>query len=240
MRIPFVFILASLALINIYSSCNKHKDLVIDYKHGYFPLKVGSVTVYEVDSIIYNPLFQGGRDTAHWEIREFTESVFTDNAGRDAYRIERHKRRDDSSPWISPEVWYAVADQFKAERVENNIRFIKLVFPPKEGLTWDGNSYIITNDTLKFYEDWNYVINSMDKPETINTLDFDSVITVVEIDDQNLLERRYAESKYAKGAGLVYKEQYNLQFIGTNIPNLPWEEKATNGFILKQKIKFFQ
>lgn len=240
MRKSMIPFLCFLAAIQIYSSCNKQKDIDIAFKYNYYPLQVGSSIVYRVDSIIYNPLFANGKDTATWEVKETIESAYTDNTGETAYRIERYIRKDSSHSWKSPVIWSATRTKTRAERVENNLRFVKLVFPASEGMSWEGNSYLKVDDSLAFYQDWLYEITSADAAESVNGISFDSVLTVSEVDDENLLERRWSMSKYAAGVGLAYREQYNLQFVGTNIPALPWEEKATHGFIVKLQIISYQ
>ncbi len=235
-------ILLSVLWISLALAACKKQPYTIDYKYAYFPLETGHTVVYEVDSIIYSPLYVDGRDTFHWLVREVVAGQFTDIEGRTAYRIERYIRQDTSKPWQTGPVWYAVRNQTSAERVEENLRFIRLVFPPKAGETWQGNAYIPSTDTFKFYTGWTYRYDQVDVPATVNGLSFDSTLTIIEVDDENLLERRWSVAQYAKGIGLVYRELYNLSFVGSSIPigNDPWEEKANRGYILRMRIKSVQ
>ena len=101
------------------------------------------------------------------------------------------------------DVWSSRMDNFRAIQVEENIDFIKLIFAPKIGDTWNGNTY----NTL---EVWDYEYTSVDSRDTINTLVLDSVLTVVQKDDANIIEREYAEEKYARGIGRVSKTYISL------------------------------
>jgi hypothetical protein len=94
-------------------------------------------------------------------------------------------------------------DNFRAIQVEENIDFIKLIFAPKIGDTWNGNAYNMLNV-------WDYEYTSVDSRDTINTLILDSVLTVVQKDDANIIEREYAEEKYARGIGRVSKTYISL------------------------------
>lgn len=54
-----------------------------------------------------------------------------------------------------------------AIRTEENIKFVKLVFPVKEGLRFDGNVYVnedlkveVGGEMLEPYDSWNHQIKS--------------------------------------------------------------------------------
>ena len=68
----------------------------------------------------------------------------------------------------------------------------------KNGMSWDGNAPNI-------FETWDYEFSSVDIPEIINNLPFDSVVTVDEVNSDNLVETKYSQAKYAKNVGLVYR-----------------------------------
>jgi len=46
-------------------------------------------------------------------------------------------------PWLLKNVWYSVKTDKNVERVEENIRYIKLIFPIRNNAKWDGNALII-------------------------------------------------------------------------------------------------
>jgi len=197
MMIKLKYLLPAFLLILLLPACKKN-TIQIDYKYSYFPLEIGHTLIYELDSILYSPLYINGRDTVHWELKEVVESKFIDVEGRDAFRINRYQRSDSSKNWKIGPVWYAVLSQTHVERVEDNLRFIRLIFPPETGNTWLGNAYIPTGDTLDFYKDWQYTYQEVDMPADVNNLHFDSTVSIVEVDDENLLERRWSTATYSK------------------------------------------
>jgi hypothetical protein len=81
---------------------------------------------------------------------------------------------------------------------------------------------------------------SVDQSENIGgDILYPSVCTVNQVDLEDKITRRYAEEKYAKGIGLVYKKMIVLntqKFDSTE----PWELKAEEGFILEQVLLSFQ
>jgi len=182
------------------TSCHKDdssNDAPFDY--GYFPMQVG-------DSLIYNVHV---RDSdlidvdSSYQLLERVESIFDDNEARPTFRLERYVRTNDSSPWSIYKVWTANLTTALAEKKEDNITFIKLIFPVEKNATWNGNAKnIYMNDDLGDYQ-----ITGLDQPLSLGTLNFDSALTVTQLNADNLIESRYYIEQYAKGTGMVYKEQ---------------------------------
>ena len=191
-----VFILLSVIL---FASCKKDKEVsTIDLGTDYFPREVGSWIIYDVDSIKHddNDDQQGFIDTVSYLLKEVIESEFTDTTGTLNQRIERYVKMTDTSDWVILDVWSSLVNKSRAEQVEENIKYIKLIFPPQNGDSWNSNAY----NTL---DEQDYVYTSVDVAETINEVDLESVLTVEQLDDANIIEREYAEEKYARGVGRV-------------------------------------
>jgi hypothetical protein len=150
-------------------------------------------------------LCHGTCSTAVTAIREVIESVFTDEQGRPTLRIERYKRSSDTSQWIIKDVWFANRTASTAEKVEENIRYLKLIFPVKEGDEWNGNIY----NTL---DEWNYEVLEADAPYQAEFFLFDSAATVLQADAPTMIGRDYALEVYACGVGMVYKKFIHQHF----------------------------
>ncbi len=190
-------------LIVAVASCTKENTTVSpNLGYTYFPVNVGHYVIYNVDSI-YKDDFSGIVTHGKYMIKEVVESEFIDNAGRTTYRIERYRKDSINYPdWTIYNVWTANLTPTIAERFENNVRYIKLVFPVVLGKTWNGNS--MNSDVEQDYE---YI--EVNETLTLNNLSFDSVATVLQADDlDNLAEPRYMEEKYATGVGLIYRKNY--------------------------------
>ena len=185
------------------SSCKK--DEAPDVGYNYFPDRVGKYVIYEVDSISKDDQINVN-DTFKMQLKEVIQSIYTDNQGRPTMRIERYKKfynpsvSYDSMPWILKDVWSATRTNTTVETNEENITYTRMIFPVrKNGTKWDGNAPNI-------FEAWEYEYTSVDNPEIINNLSFDSVATIQEIDKINFVETKYSQAKYAKNVGLVYRK----------------------------------
>jgi len=204
----FLFNLSLLVLLFLYS-CEKEADVEINFGYDYFPTEVGSWRVYDVDSIYYNDL-TGTVDSFQFELKVVVDSKFIDHAGQDSRIIKRYKRDVDSLDWELKDVWTSTLLTSRGEQVEENERFIKLVFPLNENTTWDGNAYNSRSEET-------YSYSEIDEAATIGMLTFDSTLTVTEADNENKIEKKYATVTYAKDVGPVYKKYIDIEteFNGT-------------------------
>jgi hypothetical protein len=216
-------------------SCTKKKveDAGAILGLGYYSIQIGKYVVYDVDSTVYNDLTQTSI-LYKYRIKEKFADYFTDNEGRKAIRIERYiKKYDpnksyDSIPYIIKEVWMANVDEKKVQVVESNIRYTKLIFPIQQNANWNGNA----NNTLGA---WNYTYSYIDKAETINGVNLNNVLLVVQKDDKTLISQQYYIEKYAKEIGLVYREIKDI-YSNTVVPNVPVDQRIEKGIIFKQTI----
>ena len=235
--------------ILIVSSCGTKIDPYTNNNSDseYFPLKVGYTWIYEVDSIIFDN--KGTKiDSTHSIIKESISGTFTDNEGNTAYIIERFKQNNQNiENWSILDAWFAYKNDMQAVKNEENLKFIKLVFPVEKDVVWDGNAYFdsentivkIAGEPIKIYEYWTYKYLDIDSKETINDIQYDNVATVLQVDYENSIEKRYSIEKYAKDTGLIYKNMIILNTQKIDQPNTPWEKKAEEGFILTQKLISF-
>ena len=196
MKVHKVVILC-LILLGFLNSCNKDVTPP-DAGYGYFPTKIGNWIIYDVVSIEHDAPVNK-HDTSIIQIKEVIESIFFDNEHRETQRIERYTRNNDTQPWVIKDVWSSNLTASTAEKDEENVRFIKLTFPVKKGKTWDGNA----SNSLDV---WNYQYTEVNVPYTINNLSFDSTVTVLQIDEENIVEKKHALEIYAKNVGMIYKE----------------------------------
>lgn len=228
-----VLLLLVLLPFLIYSCKKGNSDYQPDYQYEYYPVDTGYYVIYEVDSINFDDNFVPPEsDTNSYQVKEYIESTFIDNEGRVAYRLERYTRKDSSHTWRIKNAWYLVRNQTSAERVEENLRFIKLVFPPEVGQTWDGNKFLNITPEIDYYEDWEYEITEHDVPATVNGLSFSETLLVSHVDRENLIEKTFSEERYARGVGLIEREFLHLE--KQNVSN-PWS-KPERGFILKVRV----
>lgn len=242
----------ALFLLLLCFSCNKREieDINLDFGYEYFPLEIGKYWEYAVDSVIYDPALSGTAiDTISSFIREEIKDTFRDNLGELLYRVEKYHRRNDSLPWQVQKALTLSNQDRQAFRTEDNLRFIKMIFPADENKPWNGTAFIdegfiipIAGENMEVFKGWESVILSKGQPFTLDDLNFSDVMVVSIADNENLIEYRYGREMYAAGIGLVYRE---LKVLDTQCQTccngdfeqcepLPWEEKAEKGFIIRQ------
>jgi hypothetical protein len=204
MQNKFYFVLIILLAMNI-SSCKKDSNTVSPFtSYSYAPENIGHEIIYDVDSIIKSD-FDGLTHTNHFQIRELIADTFTDNQGRPTLRLERYKRLTPNDPWVIYKVWTANKTNVHYEKKEDNITYVKLVFPPSSSVTWNGNS-------LNFLDSVYYSYLTFNTPDSYNNLSFDSALTVLQNDYEDIIEKNYQAEKYATEVGMYYKEQDSIRY----------------------------
>jgi hypothetical protein len=229
-------------IIWILFGCNKSED-PFESGRDYYPMEIGSYRDYEVE-YIYVDCEIGLRDTQKYQLREVYESNFIDASGNQAVRIERFRRPDQTSNWTLLNVWFTNKTDQDAQKVEENVRFVKLIFPVLAGRQWDGNA-------MNFISDWGaqYTYQQPDTFFSAGSLTFDSTVYVLQKNAENLLEKQFYAERYARRVGLVEKIQMNFTGISSNTgtcsellpPGASWNQipimdRMRKGFIYKQVI----
>ena len=227
----------------LFAACKDSSDTIeldLDYGYEYFPLEIGKYRSYQVDSFIFDSTAQGiVIDTSRSYIRETYIDTLRDNSGRLTYLVERAHKRNLQDAWQVTDIWQEVKTERQAERIEENLRFIKMTFPLQEGNLWNGNLFIdertiipVAGESIEIFKNWSYEVDELNTSFAVNDMTFDDVAILFQADNENAIELRYSEEKYARNVGLISREMRILdtQFIN---PTLPWEEKAQKGFIME-------
>lgn len=209
----------------VVSSCKEQKE---DYPalaplSDYMPLTVGKYFIYRLDSTVIS---ENAKQllVRSYQVKDSIDAIVTDGSGRQTYRIRRFITDTlASGPWVDNATFYAtpVTDPNLGESIEfvdNNMRFIRLKAPIREGFTWPGTSYINTTQSdVQYLNDWQFSYQDVGLPLTIGSQNFPDAITVIQnpdeggtenLSDPNVKfdERNYSIEQYGKGVGLVYKE----------------------------------
>ncbi|MEM9545990.1 MAG: hypothetical protein AAGA77_08450 [Bacteroidota bacterium] len=214
------------------------------FGYEYFPLAIGNTWEYQVDSVL---IVQGGiaNIVSTSFIQEKVTDLLSDENGEKLYRLERSYRPDQNSSWSLRDVWQVGMTDRRATRTEENLRFIKLVFPAVKDERWDGNVFFDANkeftvaaNGVTIYQDWSYKIEEVNLSRAYNGTMYDDVMHVSHIDEESLISRRFSEEYYVKGIGLVER---NMDIFDSQNGNtmLTWLERAEKGFQLKQTLLSF-
>jgi hypothetical protein len=241
--------LAFFTLSILLFSCSEEtvtEDYDLDFGYDYYPLEVGKYLIYKTDSTTFNI---GGDGVEVLESSTFVKEeiigITLDNEGDTTYIIERFKRLSMDEQWQITDVWTTKVTDLRIERTEENVKLIKMIFPLQEGIDFDATlfvdpttSFTVAGENLEIYKDWNSEVLTVGTTETIGGNNYNEVATISYANDENLIEKRYALSQYAKGIGLVYREDWILDTqCGGDLAGceaIIWEEKAEKGYIIKQ------
>jgi hypothetical protein len=189
-------------------SCNKKDSAeLLDFNYNYYPLDLNQQREYLVTDILHNSL---GSDTVVYFLKEVITQELIDQQGDIAYRLERYWKMDSIAEYSLKDVWTTKKTLRTAQKVEENIRFTKLIFPISRGSFWNGNGF-------NYLAEEEYYYDSINESSNFGLNSFDSTVHVVQNINNNLLEFDEAYEVYAKNIGLVYKKDVELNINFGNV-----------------------
>jgi len=219
----------------------------------YYPLELNRPKYYRVDSIVLRNTVAGIRyDTSVLEARETLVETFTGADGATLYRGERWEKLEGAQQFTFKQTYTVERNARSVTRSEDNLSFTKLVAPIRRGGEWDGNaafdverSVAVGGEFLNVYKYWgNYRYGNVDTALVLDTgISLDSVVVVSQAEERDVeIDLRVAYEYYAPGIGLVEKfiDARHTQFVVCCNRNtalgidLPWDEKAEKGYIIRQ------
>jgi hypothetical protein len=198
-------------LLPVLFSCRKSEPEEIDLGYDYFPMQVGNYVVYRVDSTYFGTEPQ----TFSFQLREVLAYEFIDGQGEPAVAVERYRRPSNDEPWTLHSVWVQKRTPTSGQRLEENVRFIRMAFPVAGGKSWNGNAY----NTLPA---WQYVTENPDQPVSYGALDFPRSVRISQRNNVNLVDQEIAFEVYARNVGLVYKRFTDLRNQGGQLTGVDY------------------
>lgn len=196
--------------IFILFSCKKNESTPINYYYNFFPNDIGRYVIYKVSDYNYTTI---GNDSSFYYIKEKITANFVDDQGNLSQRLERYKADSLNGQFLISDVWVVTKTKTDAEKVEENIRYVKLDFPIKSDVFWDGNSFNSLSEATYSYD-------SLFIVREINNLVFDSTVKVVQKDNYNAVEYQQWYEIYAANIGMIYKEYIDLSINQFDINNI--------------------
>ncbi|MDQ3393578.1 MAG: hypothetical protein M3512_05630 [Bacteroidota bacterium] len=196
----FVFLIAYVLI-----SCSTENAAPNDNRLGFafFPLKGGQYNIYAVEKTSYK--ITGEIETTNYLLKEAVADSFLNETNTYTYLLHRSIKLN-GNDWRLDSVWSARKTNHQAIIVENNIPYVKLIFPFSEKATWDGNR-------LNTQVEEPYIMENINQPITLNNQTFDKAVTIVQKDNEDsiiFLERR--KEIYAQDIGLIYKESAAIKY----------------------------
>ncbi len=212
-KIKNIFLLAGMVLA--FWQCSETKDLdPNDLGSNFFPLKVGTFSIYQVNGVRYNSMIDSTEFS--YLLKEIVLDSFQNLESGISYKIQRQKKYPESSVWEIDSLWTARKDSRTAVLVENNVPSVRLTFPLEEMKVWDANK-LNSNGEDEFQ-----MIN-VDKPFADDFGSYEKTVTVIQEDIPDLIVNTISKKEvFSEDLGLVYKENIVLkykqdEFIGLEI-----------------------
>ena len=196
----FIFIFTTAFIFSCKSDVSPPEDSGYDY----FPLEIGHWISYQVDSVVHDDLV-GIHNHFSYQVKELIESSFTDIEGDTAFRIERYKRNSDTLEWTLSDIWTTKRTNTLAEKVEEDVRYVRLAFPTRLNKTWDNNA-------MNTHEEWESEILGVQNVYDNGVVVFDDVCEVSIVNDPNAITVDLGQQIYAKGIGLIYHRLDSVVF----------------------------
>ena len=174
----------------------------------HFPLSIGNYRDYSVTERIHFTSMD--IETRFYEIREEVSGEFENLQGGKSYELKRYSRTGSNEPWTLDSLWISRIDRnplVRSVQVENNVPFIKLVFPIAVGKTWDGNA--LNNRPAETYE----ITDIFDTYNPQGSLSFPSGVKVLQQeDDDELTIRDIRYEVYSPNIGMVHRYNETLKY----------------------------
>ena len=183
-------------------SCKNKDEAIESFGYEYIQSDSGEVFIYQFDSIAFDDNTQS-IDTFQYFLKEINAGKIIQANGEVFDVLQRFVGKTDTLNWEPRESAFIQLKSKSYERIDQNQRRIKLVFPIRSNLVWNGNAY---NDLGKI----NYILTGPFTQRNYSFKTFNEVIEVQEANQVNFIETLKEKSAYAKNIGLVYYESTQL------------------------------
>lgn len=184
--------------------------------HRYFPLEANSFRVYDVSETRY---LNDQPTVTTYQVRERIDSVFTDLANQQAYRIIRSRRETEAQSWVDDSVIVATRSISDLRVSRHNVKVVQMVFPVRDGKSWNPNAFNTAGEAAFTYKE-------VGIPYSYDNMTYEKTATVVQGDISNLIELDQREEVYAEDIGPVFKSYTRLNYCD-NPARCPFNRQPT-------------
>ncbi len=216
----------------ILTGCAKSKlDPQLSLDVDYCPMTVGCWIDYAVTAIKVDVATEY-YDTARYVMREEVDAMLDSSAAEQKYRIIRKVKLSQNSDWQDLDAILVIKNIHSLIRQENNIPEISISYPVAQRKSWHGYAFN-SDDTA------NFRISKIFSEETFSNITFDSVLTVVHIYSESLIDLKDHSEQYAAGIGLVERHSIDAYTdkpvtLGDDGKPLPLLQRAETATIYRQ------
>ncbi len=241
MRLGLYVLLIFTGLL-LLSSCEENSIILDDSEAGfeYYPVEIGNFWLYKVDSTLV-PGFRMDKITSTSFIREEITDSFLNSQGDTTFILQRSISETRDGTYSFTDRWTIEKTETNLIRVEENLQFLKIIFPVMRGDIWQGNRFdertevTVAQQSMRPYKEWEYEVLNKAAVISANGTDYNDVLEIQQANFETEIELRQSKEYYAPGVGMILRE---LSILDTqcfaNCAGDPWLEKAERGFELRQ------
>lgn len=189
------------------SACGKDEFAPADRGLNYFPIRVGSEWIYNVSETVYSEVNTPREDA--YNLRLLVSDSLVNSAGSYTYVISRSRQEIGASAWSAIDTWSVRKNDREVIVTQGNTSFKKLMFPTRNGLTWNGNEYNNLGEDL-------YSMEEYTGEESLGGMTFENTIKVEqEFNEDFIVFLDEREELYTKDIGLVRQSVTQLNYCTT-------------------------
>lgn len=194
---------------------------------AYFPLKKGLYHIYAVNEVRYSS--SPDPEALNYEIMTEVVDSFPSAQGNYIFVIQRKRRTAGTDPWELLDTWSARKDKSEVIVSEGNIPFVKVRFPLRDDMRWNGNAFNSLGED-------EYELKDIHQPMALNGMTFEKTMTVEQERNEDIIVYKDERIEvYALDVGLVYKEITQLNYCTDD--NCLGQQRVEYGIEMKMVIK---
>ncbi len=214
-----------------------------DGGRNYIHLVEGQYQIFKYDTIFYK---SAKRDTFSGYIKKEIGEEFVDNAGNKTNKLFVYWKRKIQDPFKLHRVETIKIEGDRLIESDDGLNFIKLAFPLSKNRKWFGNSLFDNSDdiielvygesieTITKNSNWQYLVEDIDIPIEINSLSFEKVLVINQVNDTTSISTRYVNEYYAENIGLIRKRMIILNKNNNTESTLLMD--AEKGYVMNLEI----
>jgi hypothetical protein len=195
----------------------------------YFPLRTGFYQVYAVHERNYD--VQVETENLIYQLKTEVIDSFANQEGGYTYTIHRSIRNTANDSWEFQKIWSVRMNTANVVVSEENVPFVKIVFPAVQNRQWDGNAL----NSLPADE---YVLMNTGKSYQLSTGETaEDYLQVVQEDSYDpIIFMNKRQEFYVRNIGLVHQEITDLEYCTVQGQCVIGEQVIDNGTIYVQTL----
>lgn len=179
----------------------------------YYPIQTGDYWIYQVTETRYKNQFASQADDSirYW-VRERVDTVFKDLTNEDTYKITRSRRNTAAEEWGTDSVFVVNKSGTDVRVTQNNVRVVKFIFPVMNGKKWNAHIFNPPSAVDNKPEELFYSFVGKGQTFLLNGTTYSNTVRVIQINNENAIERQERFEVYGYGVGRIYKQVLSYNY----------------------------